>query len=65
MLAIRYGYKVEGHNDQKIKAARRLAQLISKTALLGALLINDLPFCEYSLLHQASQALIHSSMIHP
>jgi hypothetical protein len=64
MLAMGYGYEVKGLNDQKIKAARRLAQLISETALPGALLVNDLPFCEYSLLYQASQALIHSSTIH-
>jgi len=47
MLAMGYGYEVKGLNDQKIKAARKLAQLISETALPGALLVNDLPFLQY------------------
>ena len=49
MLAMGYGYEVRGLDDQKIKAARKLAKLISETALPGALLVNDLPFCEYTL----------------
>ena len=65
MLAMGYGYEVKGHNDQKIKASRKLAQLISETALPGALLVNDLPFCEYTLRHWANSALIHTSTIHP
>lgn len=65
MLAIGYGYEVKGLNDQKIKAARKLAQLISETALPGALLVNDLPFCEYTLRYWASSALIYTSKIHP
>ena len=51
MLSMGYGYEVKGPNDQKIKAARKLAQLISETALPGALLVNDLPFCKYTLRH--------------
>jgi hypothetical protein len=31
MLAMGYGYEVKGINDQKIKASRNLAQLISET----------------------------------
>jgi hypothetical protein len=46
MLAMGYGYEVKGLDDQKIKAARNLAKLISETALPGALLVNDLSFCE-------------------
>jgi hypothetical protein len=65
MLAMGYGYEVKGLNDQKIKAARTLAQLISETALPGALFVNDLPFCEYTLRYWASSALIHTSTIHP
>jgi len=65
MLAMGYGYEVKGHNDKKIKAARKLAQLISETALPGALLVNDLPFCEYTLRYWASSVLIHTSTIHP
>ena len=49
MLAMGYGYEVKGLDDQKIKAARNLAKLISETTLPGALLVNDLPFCEYTL----------------
>lgn len=65
MLAMGYGYEVQGLNDQKIKAARNLAQLISETALPGALLVNDLPFCEYTLQYWANSVLIHTSTIHP
>jgi hypothetical protein len=65
MLAMGYGYEVKGLNDQKFKAARKLAQLISETALPGALLVNDLPFCEYTLRYWASSALIHTSTIRP
>ena len=51
MLAMGYGYEVKGLNDQKIKAARKLAHIISETVLPGALLVNDIPFCEYTLRH--------------
>jgi hypothetical protein len=51
MLAMAYGYEVKGLNDQNIKASRKLAQLISETAMPGALLVNDLPFCQYTLRH--------------
>jgi hypothetical protein len=53
MLAMGYGYEVKGLNDQKIKAARKLAHLVSETVLPGALLVNDVPFCEYTLRHWA------------
>ena len=64
MLAMGYGYEVKGLNDPKIKAARKLAHLIGETVLPGALLVNDVPFCEY-LRHCASPALIYASEIHP
>jgi hypothetical protein len=44
-----YGYEVKGINDRKVCAAKDMIQLLSKTALPGALLVNDLPFCEFSL----------------
>jgi hypothetical protein len=44
-----YGYKVKDHTDPKVKTARKLVQMMSKIIHPGALLINDLPFCEYSL----------------
>jgi hypothetical protein len=43
-LSMTYGYEVQGRNDRKIDAARRLAEIGSVTALPGALLVNDLPF---------------------
>lgn len=49
MLTMVYGYEVKGLNDQRVKAARKLAQLIIESALPGALLINYLPFCKYSI----------------
>jgi hypothetical protein len=44
MLAMTYGYEVQGHGDRKVDAARRLAEIGAVTALPGALLVNDLPF---------------------
>ena len=65
MLAMGYGYEVKGLNDPKVNASRKLAQVVIETALPGALLVNDLPFCEYSLSYWTSSALIHNSAIHP
>ena len=48
ILAIAYGYEVQGHNDRTVNVARKVATLGAETALPGALLINDLPFCESS-----------------
>jgi hypothetical protein len=42
-MAITYGYEVKGDDDRKLYAARELATLISKSALPGALLVNELP----------------------
>jgi hypothetical protein len=47
-LTIAYGYEVQGPNDRKVDIPRKMAQLASGTGLPGALLINDLPFCESS-----------------
>ena len=44
ILAMTYGYEVQGRDDRKIDAARRVAELGSATVLPGALLVNDLPF---------------------
>jgi len=44
ILSMTYGYEVQGYNDRKVDAARRLSDLGSATALPGALLVNDLPF---------------------
>lgn len=66
MLGIGFGYEVKGLDDPKIKADRKLAQLISETALPGALLVNDLPFCEHTLPYWASSLPIRTtSTIHP
>jgi hypothetical protein len=45
MLALGYGYEVNGINDSKVNASKKLAKLVGETALPGALLVNDLPFC--------------------
>jgi hypothetical protein len=65
MLAMGYGYEVNGFDDQKIKAARKLAYLIGQTVLPGALLVNDIPFCECTLRHWETPVFIHASKIHP
>jgi hypothetical protein len=49
ILAIGYGYEVQGHNDRTVNVARKIAELGSETALPGALLVNVLPFRECSL----------------
>ncbi len=48
ILAMGYGYEVQGRNDRWVDISRKLAQLASQTMLPGAMLINDLPFCEHS-----------------
>jgi hypothetical protein len=65
ILAMGYGYEVKGINDRKVTAAKNMAQLSSETALPGAILVNDLPFCEFSLLKWKVSTLIHTSTIHP
>jgi hypothetical protein len=41
-----YGYEVKDSSDPKIKTARKLVQMTAETIHPGALLVNDLPFCE-------------------
>jgi len=65
VLAMGFGYEVKGLNDPKVNASRKLAQVVIETALPGALLVNDLPFCEYSMSYWTSSALIHNSAIRP
>jgi hypothetical protein len=44
-----YGYEVKEINDWTVKAAKKMVQLMGEIALPGALLVNILPFCEFSL----------------
>jgi hypothetical protein len=60
-----YGYEVKESNDRKVNAAVKLVHLSGETVPPGALLVNDLPFCERRLWTLASSALIHTSTIHP
>ena len=60
-----YGYEVKGHNDSKVNAAKNMIKLTSTTTLPGALLVNDLPFCECSFLYWTCLALIHTSTLYP
>jgi hypothetical protein len=46
-----YGYEAKEHNDRKVNVAKDLLQLIGEVFLPGALLVNDLPFCEYTHLY--------------
>ena len=39
-----YGYEVQGRHDHKVNAAKKMAELVSETALPGLLLVNDLPW---------------------
>ena len=41
-----YGYEVKETNDRKVNAAVKLVHLSGETVAQGALLVNDLPFCE-------------------
>ncbi|KAI0302458.1 cytochrome P450 [Multifurca ochricompacta] len=47
ILAMTYGYEVQGHNDRKITVARQMATLSSTVTFPGCLLVNDLPFLRY------------------
>jgi len=47
ILAIGYGYEVQGRNDRKVESARQVVQLASETVLPGALLVNNLPFLRH------------------
>jgi hypothetical protein len=61
ILAMVYGYEVKGINDRNVIAAKNMMQLSSKMALPGAILVNDLPFCEFSLCKWNYSTLIHTS----
>ena len=41
-----YGYEVKDSSDPKVKTARKLVKMTSETIHPGALLVNELPFCE-------------------
>ena len=60
-----YGYEVKGINDRKVNAAKNMLQLAGKTALPGAVLVNDLPFCEFRFWKWKFSMFIHTSTIHP
>ena len=65
ILGMAYGYKVKEPKDRHISAASKLVQLATETTFPGALLVNDLPFCESFLLYWTSSTLIRTSTIHP
>ena len=44
MLAMTYGYEVQGRSDRKVDAARQMVEIGIAATLPGALLVNDLPF---------------------
>jgi hypothetical protein len=47
ILAMVYGYEVQGRNDHKVNVAKEMASLVSETALPGVLLVNDIPLREW------------------
>jgi hypothetical protein len=65
ILTIGYGYEVKGLDDRKVQAAGKMVKVVGETVLPGALLVNDLPFCESSALVLTTLALIHTSTTHP
>jgi hypothetical protein len=44
-----YGYEVKEPNDRKVQASKAFLQITGETSLPGTLLVNDLPYREYSL----------------
>jgi hypothetical protein len=44
-----YGYEVRNPHDRKVEASKKFLQLISEKGAPGKLLVNEFPFCEYSL----------------
>ena len=60
-----YGYEVKGTDDRKVNAAKNMIQLAGEIALPGAMLVNDLPFCKFSLWKWTRATFIHTSTTHP
>lgn len=48
VLALGYGYEVQGPDDWRVNVVKKLTQFGTGILLPGALLVNDLPFCESS-----------------
>ena len=48
ILAMVYGYEVQGRNDDKVNVAKEMASLVSETALPGVLLVNDIPLRKWA-----------------
>jgi hypothetical protein len=49
ILAMTYGYEVRGLDDRMVAVARKMSEHGTATMLPGALLVNELPFREFSL----------------
>ncbi|KAI0301751.1 cytochrome P450 [Multifurca ochricompacta] len=47
ILAMGYGYEVQGPDDRKIHAAQKLTKISREVTLPGALLVNNLPFLRH------------------
>jgi hypothetical protein len=45
-MTLVYGYDVKSYNDRLLVAARKMADLGSRTVLPGAFLVNDIPLCK-------------------
>jgi hypothetical protein len=60
-----YGYEVKGIDDRKVNAAKNMIQLAGKIGFPGAMLVNDIPFCEFSLWKWKISTFIHASTTHP
>jgi hypothetical protein len=43
-----YGYEVRNPHDRKVVASKKILQLVSEKVAPGSLLVNEIPFCEYS-----------------
>src|SRR5258708_29478536 len=48
ILSLTYGYDADGPDDRNVYVVKKMAQLASITTLPGALLVNSLPFFEYT-----------------
>ena len=56
ILAMAYGYEVKEPNDRKVEASKTFLQITGETSLPGSLLVNDIPYCDYSLQFGIGQA---------
>lgn len=69
ILAMTYGYEVQGHDDRKIVVSRQLMRMSAETPTPRDLLVNGIPSCLFSSLYPHSVyfllTMVSFSAAHP